>query len=1345
MPTAANSEPAMTQIPADSETSSSDSITDEVLAFPASPAQEAFFYLEQLFPSHPAFNVPVRFRLDGALDLALLKRSFEALASRHETLRTSFSEQDGKLHQIVGPEQPVPMPVTDISHLSGAELDTEIDRLGSMEARAPFTLTQAPLFRASVLVIGPDRHILQITIHHAVSDGWSIGIITDELAAFYNAFLQDSEPELEPLSVQYADFTIWQREFLDGPEVAAHVDYWKKQLDHYAELELPTDRARPAHKSWDGDIVSRILPASLSSKVSALAREQGATMFHVFLATFKAVASRYTGQDDIAVGSPVAGRTNAELEGVIGTFINSVILRTNLSGDPSFRELVGRVRDSATDAITHQDLPFEKLVKALQPRRDPGRNPLFQINFTHQRDFVRPVSFGGARLAAFPSRSPGAIFDLHFFMVERADGWRASCDFARDLFDRETALRLLDHFETLLEAATATPDQPLSGLPILTPPEMLQLDDWSGKRPSYPAEETLGSQFLRSARTHAGRAALSYDGRSISYLDLAHSALGIADKLVANGVKSGDHVALCAPSVPEMIAAQLGIVLAGASCVPLDPDYPADRLRYMLEDCAAPVLLIAPSMKDRLPVGAACVITLEAIATGITTDIPEVPANTATADSISHVFYTSGSTGVPKGVQVRHRGISRLVYDGGFMEFGADDSFLQAAPISFDAATLEIWMPLLHGGRVVLAGENGTTLTGIARAVKEQGVTCLWLTAGLFQSMIDEHADDLRGLKYLLAGGDVLSPAHVKKALEALPDTTLVNGYGPTENTTFTCCHRITAADLKRPSIPIGRPISNTTAHILDERLRPVPIGVPGELFTGGDGLAAGYLHQPQLTAEKFIAGPFGVPLYRTGDLCRWLPDGTIEFLGRHDHQVKIRGFRIEIGEIEAALLSHPSVGQAKVAARGADAGSKRLLAWVTAKAPKPEPIELRDFLKDRLPAYMVPAAIGVVERFPLNANGKIDTKALPDPSLASQGVTSQPGTETEKRLAAIWQELLEIPNVGIDDEWFDLGGHSLLALKLFSRLHRDFDQGLPLATLISHPTIRTLAAVISPEVKAEAVPAEDAPGAALIVTLSEGERIPLFAVHGGDGATLFYRELASLLKDRPFHAIESLQLNHSGALEVGTIEETATAYIEVIRRIRPQGPYCLAGYSFGGLVAWEIAHQFEKAGESVRFVALFDTANPVAHARKNTPLERVRSFWDQHGDLPVTERAGRLAARFVEGTRTHFRVKRESAEAAVAGPAEAHTDLRRVQLREAHDDAMKLYQPPKLSVPAHLFKARFTGDKVEIAADYGWTPLCGGLTIREIPGQHLTLFDPENVGEFASSLDAALLACDPR
>ncbi|OYU44435.1 MAG: non-ribosomal peptide synthetase, partial [Burkholderiales bacterium PBB4] len=956
MLTDANSK-LMSEIPhAPDLTEGSTSVDSEVLAFPASAAQEAFFYLEKLFPSHPAFNVPVRFKLDGALDLSLLRNAFNSLAARHEGLRTRFEEDDGKLLQIIASTTTFPIPLTDISHLSGSELDAEIDRLGSIEARTHFDLGKDPLFRASILSVGNDRHILQITIHHSVADGWSIGIMTDELAEFYNAALQAREPDLEPLAIQYADYTLWQREFLDGPEIKPHLEFWKDRLRNYVELELPTDRPRPAMKSWDGDIVSRVLPARMIERVARISREEGATMFHVFLAAFKAVASRYTGLEDIAVGTPVAGRTREELEPIIGTFINSVILRTDLSGDPSFRQLVGRVRDTTTDAIAHQDLPFEQLVKALQPRREGGRNPLFQINFTHQRDFVKPVSFGGARLTAFPSRSPGAIFDLHFFMVERADGWRASCDFACDLFDRETALRLLEHFETLLEAASSSPDQPLSHLPILPPAEMFQLDGWSMSQQGKSAERTIGDLFLERARLEPGRTALSYG-----------EAISISNLLSESGVKPGDRVVLCAPSVPEMIAAQIAIMLRGAACVPLDPEYPAERIRFMLDDSGARVLLCSPALVDRLPLEGLTLIPLSPVPTG---SIGEIPANLVApedASGVSHVFYTSGSTGTPKGVLVNHRGITRLVH-GGFMDFSKEDSFLQSAPISFDAATLEIWMPLLHGGRVVLTGPEGTSLSAIAKAVRSQGVTCLWLTAGLFQTMVDEHLDDLKGLRYLLAGGDVLSSPHVRKAFEALETTKLINGYGPTENTTFTCCHTISRADLDRPSIPIGRPIGSTTVALLDEKLRPVPIGIPGELFTGGEGLALGYLNRPELTAERFVTHPTMGRAYRTGDLCRWLPDGSIEFIGRRDDQVKVRGFRIELGEIEAALSRHPGVRQSKALVRGETAETKRILAWVVPAGNQDVSVEdLNVHLSGILTPYMRPAVITLVESLPLS------------------------------------------------------------------------------------------------------------------------------------------------------------------------------------------------------------------------------------------------------------------------------------------------------------------------------------------------------------------------------------------
>jgi amino acid adenylation domain-containing protein len=1313
----------------------------EMVAFPASPSQEAFFYLEKLMPSHPAFNVAVRFRIDGVLDHKLLKHAVDQLVERHEGLRTSFREDDGKLFQVIAPNTEVPLPITKISNLTGCDLETEIDRMGSIEARIPFDMTKDPLLRTSVLLVGQDRYILQITVHHSIADGWSIGIMTDDLAEFYNAALEDREPNLEPLGIQYADFTLWQREFLESGQLRRHLEFWKEKLKNYTELELPSDRPRPAVKSWDGDIVSRILPASLSEKVARLSREQGATMFHVFLAAFKVIASRYTGLEDIAVGSPVAGRTRPELEPVIGTFINSVILRTDLSGDPSFRVLVNRVRDTVTDAIEHQDLPFEYMVRTLQPRRESGRNPLFQINFTHQRDFVKPVSFGGSKLTAFPSRSPGAIFDLHFFMVERADGWRASCDFARDLFDRETALRLLGHFETLLDAATTSADEAISKFPILTSAEERSLASWSHREISYPSTASLGQLFLEQAKRQPKRTALSDGSDDVSYQDLATSAIGLSRELAASGVRPGDRVALCAPSVPEMIAAQIGILLAGAACVPIDPEYPIDRLRFMLSDCGARVILTTPDLAGRLPAGSCNLVLLKPVAKGkadIPLDVSKIPAQ---PDTPSHIFYTSGSTGNPKGVIIRHRGIIRLALGGGFMEFSEEDSFLQAAPISFDAATLEIWMPLLHGGRVVLTGRPGTSLSAIATAVKEQGVTSLWLTAGLFQTMVDEHLGDLKGLRNLLAGGDVLSPVHVRKAFEALPKTKLINGYGPTENTTFTCCHTITRQDLRRPSIPVGRPIGNTTLFVLDHLMRQVPIGISGELFTGGDGLAEGYLNRDDLTKEKFINHPLHGRLYRTGDICRWLPEGSIEFIGRRDEQVKVRGFRIELGEIETALASFRGVLQAKVAVRGDSAETKRILAWVVPATL--DCAKISGYLSEKLPAYMRPAGILALDAFPLSANGKVDVAALPDASLMDSSPTGEsreaPDGPVEEKLAAMWRELLGIEFVAREDDFFTLGGHSLMALRMFSRISREFGQTLPLATLLQHSTVAELAKVIAPDDRAQE--AVVVPEKGNLVTLSKGrDDTPLILIHGGDGGVLFYRNLASRMPpELPLHAIESLELGKSSMIIPATIEETAAAYIRKVLTIQPKGPFRLAGYSFGGVVAHEMACQLIDQGHDVEFLGLFDTQNPAAPERHYSTFERLSVFWQQSNEDPIFRRVGLLRERIFAGIASHRRYQKELAAARSVGPADAFTDLRRIQVREENWRAMSAHTPRRYKGKITLFKTSLLSDKVELPSDYGWGAVASGLEIASVAGEHLTLFTDENVITLAQSLTTCL------
>jgi amino acid adenylation domain-containing protein len=1311
----------------------------DLLAFPASIAQQVFWYLELLQPGVTAFNIPMRFRLEGPLDLKLLERTLATIIERHESLRTHFEEDDGELLQIVEPAFDFTLPVLDVSHLPEGERQAEADRLGSIEAQRPFHLATGPVFRAELVRLSPNSHILHVTVHHALFDGSSMTVLTEELAKIYQAYFEGRDCPLDPPPIQYGDFSVWQKDFLAGPEIAKQLDYWRQRLQGMAELDLPTDRPRPAAKTWNGDLISALLPKELTQRLQAIAAREGATLYHLLLAAYKVLLHRYSGGTDIAVGSPITGRTRAELEPLIGVFINSLILRSDLSGDPSFESLVRQVRDNALAAVENQDLPFECLVRDLKPERDPSRNPLFQVNFTHQRSFAKAGRFGGVELIPIPSRSPGAIFDLHFFMVERAEGWRVTCDYSSDLFDRATAERMLGHYRQLLENIAGDPTTPLSKLDILTAAEREQIGTWSGKRSDYPRDSNIAALFLETARAYPQRTAVEFGKVSFSYEQLLAEAASIAAALRAAGLKTGGLVALCAKPSPEMITGLLGIVLAGGAYVPLDPAYPAERFTLLLEESGARIGLAADGCREAFGAWKGPVLGIPG--TGGAPPSKGFPEAAISAEDPAYLLFTSGSTGKPKGVLVPHRGVVRLVRGCDFMGITPDDVFLQAAPLSFDASTLEIWGPLLNGGKLVIPA-GGTGLDEIASAVRDKGVTTLWLTAGLFQVMVEEHVESLKGLRYLLAGGDVLSVPHVRRALEALPGTMLINGYGPTENTTFTTCHRITAADCERPSIPIGRPIANTTVKILDEKGREVPIGIPGELLTGGDGLALRYLNDDALTAERFVTDG-GERLYRTGDLCRWLTDGTIEFVGRRDHQVKVRGFRIELGEIEAVLASHPEVRQSKVAVRGDSSETKRILAWAL-----PEQGSLLDeaalaaWLDARLPAYLRPDGVALVASFPVTANGKIDTAALPDPARKAVEARpySPPQGETEEKLAALWSELLQVSEIGRDDDFFSLGGHSLLALRLFSRINREFGRTLPLAALLGHPTIEKLAELLRPQAAEDF--AESAAGKGHLVTLTEsGSGTPLFCLHGGDGGVLFYRSLAELMpRHFPLHAIESLDLSSNGPITPASVEETAAAYVENLLSVHPGGPFRLAGYSFGGVVAHEMACILEERGHTVEFLGLFDTHNPTAPARRYSLSGRFNAFWQQQQDLPLPSRLERLRERIAEGIATNRRVKAEVAAALGSGPAEAHSDLRRVQVREENWRAMQAYRPRRFAGRITLFKAMTASDKVEWPEDYGWTEFAGeGLEIVPVPGRHLTLFDEENVEALARALTSQL------
>ena len=1351
MPTAAIFEPmepvtgAQNQAPA---------IADDggVLAFPASVAQQMFWYLELLQGEVTAFNVPLRFKLDGPLDEALLERTLNTIIERHEALRTTFAEDKGELLQIVSPQLKVALKVIDISHMPTERVSEEADRLGTIEARRGFKLSTGPLIRAELLRLAKESHILHVSVHHAIFDGMSMTVLTREIAAIYQAYSGGKACPLDPLPIQYGDYSVWQKDFLEGPEMKQQLAYWKRRLDGMTELDLPTDFPRPPVKSWKGEIISTLLPKELTDKLHAIAARNGCTLFHLQFAAYMILLRRYTGALDVAVGTPVTGRTRGELEPLIGVFINSLILRCDLSGNPELSSFVAQVRETALEALENQELPFECLVRELRPERDQSRNPLFQINFNHHRSFAQAGTFGGVTLTPIPSRSPGTIFDLHFFMVERKEGWRASCDYSTDLFTRRSAERMLGHFKRLLEDIAENPGKRIEDFVILTDGERRELlEDWSGHRREYPSDATIGGLFAETALRFPEHTAIECGEERLTYRQLHANATRVAATLLDAGVKPGDAVAISCQPGPAMIAGHVGILMAGGCCVPLDPAYPAERFALLLEECGAGIGLFADDCDNAFPESwRGRIHRIPAISASA--EAVPLPELVLTAGHPAHLLFTSGSTGLPKGVRLAHRGTVRLVKNNDFIRIDESEVFLQAAPTSFDASLLEIWGALLNGGRLILL-PDGPDLESIASAVRDKGVTTLWLTSGLFQLMIDEHAASLKGLRNLLAGGDVLSPAHVRKALEALPGTRLINGYGPTENTTFTTCHEITLADLERPSIPIGRPIANTSVFILDELLRAVPVGIPGELLTGGDGLALGYQNAPGLTAERFIEHPDHGRLYRTGDRCRWNADGTIEFLGRRDHQVKVRGFRIELGEIESLLATHPKVRQCKAAVRGDSADTKRILAWVVpAGDSAPSVSELAAHLSGRLPPFMCPDAIGIVEAFPLNANGKIDLKALPEPGKVENRAETPfevPHPGIEDRLAVIWSELLGVGRVSRHDDFFALGGHSLMALRMFSRINREFGHSLPLATLLRHPTLAGLASLFDGAIEPDAskpvakpLPRASDDSAGHVVTLAEGMDDPaLFVIHGGDGGVLFYKGLAELMPKRlPIHAIESLELGRSGPVRERSIAETAADYLGIIRKAQQSGPYRLAGYSFGGVVAHEIACQLAAAGEEVSFLGMFDTHNPAAPARAYNPLERFQVFWQEHGDQPLLSRIGLLGGRIGEGLRTHRTIKAEIKAARAAGPAEAYSELRRVQVREENWRAMCGYRPGRFPGRITLFKSTHVNDKVERPADYGWSSLAGsGLDIISVSGHHLDLFASENIESLATALTQAL------
>jgi amino acid adenylation domain-containing protein len=1069
---------------------------------PLSFTQERLWFLDQVNPGNPAYNVPAAVRLEGSLDAAALAASLAEIVRRHAVLRTSFVADSGEAMQVVAPRVVPALPVIDLSRLAGAARQAELGAASKAFIRAPFDLGRAPLLRMGLLRCGGSEHVGLLTIHHIVCDSWSIDTLVRELALLYECRVAGRPSPLPELALQFADFAAWQREELLRDGLAGHLAYWQRRLAGApAALELPTDRPRPAVQSYWGGKSFFTLPPALVERLKALARGESSSLFMVLLAGLYALLHRHGGQRDMVVGTPVSNRPLPELEGLIGPFLNSLLLRLELRGDPTWRELLGEVRELTLAAFAHQELPFEKLLAELGPegggdsgRRD-RRSPLFQVNFILQNAPRSELAVEGLTLAPLELDAGTVQLDLTLQLTEMAAGLRGWLEYDSDLFDRSTVRRLDRHFAALLGG---DPDRRLSELPLLDPAELQQLlREWNDTAAPAPWDRRLDELFAEQAARRPGAPALLLDERTVSYGELARLAAGLAGELRRLGVPAGSLVGLCAERSLELVVAVLATLEAGCAYVPLDPSYPRERLELMLRDTAAPVVLAQPRHLDALPAGTALTLAIEpaglaelaargaAAATAPAETAARVAGGggrggggdgSAGGDALAYVMYTSGSTGSPKGVAVTHANVVRLVRGADFAALGAEQVFLLLAPVSFDASTLELWGALANGGQLAIPPPGNPSLSELELAIERFGVTTLWLTAGLFHLVAEERPAALRPLRQLLAGGDVLAREAVRRVLSEVPELRLINGYGPTENTTFTCCHRIGWPSLAAPSVPIGRPIANTTAYVLDPALRPRPARVAGELYAGGAGVARGYHARPALTAERFVPDPFGGRaggrLYRTGDLARWRPDGALEFLGRADRQVKVRGFRVELGEIEAALLRHPEVRQAAVLAApggGNRAGDRRLVAYVAGAAGAaavPAPQALRDFLGATLPEHMVPQQLVWLGSLPLLPGGKVDRQALPPADGANAAAAAgagfaAPRGPAEEMLAGLWAELLGREQVGVHDDLFALGAHSLMLTQAASRIRRLFGVELPLRSLFEAPSVAAQAASV--------------------------------------------------------------------------------------------------------------------------------------------------------------------------------------------------------------------------------------------------------------------------------------------
>jgi amino acid adenylation domain-containing protein len=1269
-----------------------------------------------------SYNESVTLELVGGLDRSALERALQELVGRHESLRATLSAND--LQMIVSRETRLETVVLDLSGQDESGRNRELAAMADADMTTPFDLRTGPLFRVRLICLAPDRHWLRLTAHHVICDGWSFGILLMELGALYNGIRRGSPLALPP-AVPFSQYAASVLEFSASAHHARVERFWTEKFEGpLPRMDLPTDQPRKGRHTFRGNRLDMELPPDLVRSLRETATRHGVSFVTLLLAVYELLLHRLTGASDLVVGLPAAGQSDQGLKHLVGHCVNLLALRSHVDGERTFLEHLKERRTALLDAFDHQRYTFGTLIRKLRVPREPGRLPLVPVVFNIDMNMDDGVAFDGLthRVISNPRRFEN--FDLFLNATGNERRLVLEWSYKSDLFQENTVRGWMSELMRLAERVTRAPEStieellgesPLTGQPALPPIE------WTGTATPYPRDTPIGVLFDEIASRHATRLALEVDDLRMDYRTLHQRVEALSIRLVALGVKPGDPVGLCFDRSFGLVISMLAVLRCGGCFVPLDPSYPVKRLEFMLEDTRVAVLLTQRHLQDRLPAHTARVVLPEedqgpetVAAAGARVSMPVV-----TAQHPAYIMYTSGSTGTPKGVVVPHRAIVRLVREQNFLPFGPDLTFLQISNLSFDASTLEIWGALLNGGRLVLQSQPRPTLQEIVQTIRKHGVTTVWFTSGLFNLMVDQHLDDLRGLQHILAGGDVLSVPHVRRAWKALGPGVLINGYGPTENTTFTCCHPVVEEIQPGTSVPIGRPVHHTTVYVLDPSGQPVPVGRKGELYTGGDGVALGYWRREDLTRERFLPDPFrpaeGARMYRTGDLVRWLPNGTLEFIGRADRQVKERGFRVELGEIESALDELPSVKERVVEVRQGS-GDKQLVGYLVPVDARdhsdPESREgwiarVRAHLRDRLPAHMLPTAFVVLDALPLTPNGKLDRQALPAPgSQAGPGPARYvaPRDDLERGLTALWEKLLGRERISIHDDFFDLGGHSMIAIRLLAQVEPLFGRSLPMETLFEAPTIARLAGVLR-----QNEPRSRWPTMALLQ--SEGEGLPLFCVHANEASHFIPRHLGPT---RPFYALIH-QGQEGDEIHLRTVENIAAEYVRQLKEARPRGPYLLAGYSFGGIVAYEMAQQLSAMGDTVPQLVMLDTYAPGLYqeARKLDwrfyqpvlkPLKRFLTRWYLRRGRPVP------------------------------------LWLRSFYLIDIYDHAAMAYQPRPYDGRLTVFKAREAWGP----ADLGWQATCGRKVDMEVvPGDHYSMIQEPQVAQLSRKLDRALQAAD--